>query len=155
MSKMLGREKLRRRLIRLPEEIKKQLRADFAAGAEDIVQTMKGFVAVDDGALRESIHWNWRGDKRVAYSQGDSGGAPAGQLNDMSIRIAAGNTKVRYAHLVEFGAAPHVAGGMFKGAQHPGQQPQPFFFPAYRMKRKGVVQNFRKGIRRAMKKSAS
>lgn len=151
---MLGRAKLRRRLMRLPEEVKAQLKRDFAQGADDIVDMMKTYAPVDDGELRDSIHWRWAGDKQVAYSQGDTSGAAPGELGDMSIRIAAGNTKVRYAHLVEFGAAPHVAGGMFKGAQHPGRQAQPFFFPSYRAQRKRVVKNFRSGIRKAMKASA-
>ncbi|MFC3059512.1 HK97-gp10 family putative phage morphogenesis protein [Paenirhodobacter populi] len=41
------------------------------------------------------------------------------------------SVKAPYAHLVEFGTAPHKAGGMFKGADHPGTAPQPFIRPAW------------------------
>ncbi|KAB2729396.1 HK97 gp10 family phage protein [Brucella intermedia] len=41
-----------------------------------------------------------------------------------------------YALGVEFGTAPHIAGGVFEGAQHPGTSGQPFFWPSYRMLRK-------------------
>lgn len=147
---MLGRAKLRKRLLRLPDDVKRRLRAEFAQGADDIVNMMKAVAPVDDGELRESITWRWSGEGKIAYSQGDSSGQPG----DMSIRISAGNTRVRYPHLVEFGAAPHIAGGIFKGAMHPGQPPQPFFFPSYRAQKKRVVKNFRRGIKRAMQDSA-
>lgn len=37
----------------------------------------------------------------------------------------------RHAHLVEFGTAPHVNGGKFKGSKHPGAAPKPFMRPAW------------------------
>lgn len=36
------------------------------------------------------------------------------------------------AAFVEFGTPPHIAGGKFEGAKHPGQKAQPFFFASYR-----------------------
>lgn len=37
----------------------------------------------------------------------------------------------RHGHLLEFGTAPHVNGGVFTGTQHPGTAPQPFVRPAW------------------------
>ena len=38
---------------------------------------------------------------------------------------------VFYSHLVEFGTAPHINGGIFAGSKHPGTRPQPFMRPAW------------------------
>jgi HK97 gp10 family phage protein len=144
MTRWIGREKLKRRLLKLPQEAQQKLRTEFAAGAQDIVAMQKRLVAVDGGDLRDSITWNWGDAKKIAYSQGDSAGGP------LSIRISAGNTRVRYAHIVEFGAAPHVAGGIFKGAKHPGAPAQPFFYPAYRAKKKAFKSRQRRAFRKAI-----
>lgn len=37
----------------------------------------------------------------------------------------------RHGHLVEFGTAPHVNGGLYAGTHHPGTAPQPFLRPAF------------------------
>lgn len=39
--------------------------------------------------------------------------------------------KAPYAHFLEFGTAPHIVGGLFAGAQHPGTAPKPFARPAW------------------------
>jgi len=41
------------------------------------------------------------------------------------------SVKAPHAHLVEFGTAPHVNGGLFAGSQHPGTAPRPFVRPAW------------------------
>ena len=51
------------------------------------------------------------------------------------------------APLVEFGTPPHIAGGMFEGAKHPGQKAHPFFWTSYRANRK----RFRRRNARAVK----
>lgn len=121
----------------------------MAAAADDIVATMKNVVAFDDGDLKDSIGWTW-------------GRAPKGSIQiavvgqgDMTITIYAGNEKAFYARFVEFGTAPHKAGGKFKGADHPGTRKQPFFYPSYRAHRKAVRRDVRKAIVNAVKRVAA
>ena len=71
------------------------------------------------------------------------------------MRISAGNTFVRYAHLVEFGTAPHAQGGKFAGTMHPGTPAKPFFYPMYRLGKKRAKSRITRGVNRAAKKVAA
>lgn len=60
---------------------------------------------------------------------------------------------VKYAHLVEFGTAPHYQPG--RGVTHPGSAPHPFMTPAYFATREEVVRRFGKKIGPEMEKRAA
>lgn len=147
MKARLDTSKLQRRFRAMPEKVREQMQTQFAAGATDMVQMARRLAPKKSGDLAESITWNWGFQARVKYSQG-GGGKASGRAGVMNIRYTAGNAQVRYAHIVEFGASPHVAGGIFKGAAHPGTPAQPYFFPAYRAKRRA----FKIRTKRALKK---
>jgi len=140
----IGKDRVRKRFLALPQATLVNLRDAFAKGAQQVVDAQKRAVPVRSGDLQASIEWNWGTSRKVAYSQGFTG------KGDLSVRISAGNTKVRYAHIVEFGAAPHVAGGIFKGAAHPGERAQPYFFPPYRANKKSVKARFRRALKKAI-----
>jgi HK97 gp10 family phage protein len=71
-------------------------------------------VPVRTGHLRDSIVVTPPGETTPAYATGGSTTVP-----ENKVAISAGNTAVRYAHLVEFGTEKAHA--------------QPFFWPAYRL----------------------
>lgn len=148
MARWVNRDKVRRRLMNLPKAAQEEIKTQFARGAGDIVEAQKRVVAVRSGKLKASITWRWAADGKIAYSQGSGGRASGGST--IAIRISAGNTRVRYAHLVEFGAAPHVAGGIFKGVMHPGAPAQPFFYPTYRARKKAFKARQRRAFRKAI-----
>jgi hypothetical protein len=147
-SRFQGRDKVRRKLRTLPDIVVQEVRSGLAIAAQDVVDMQKRLVAVDDGDLRDSIRWQYGNEARTKYSQ-----CGRGVKDALSVRITAGNTKVRYAHLVEFGAAPHIAGGIFEGASHPGAAAQPFFYPAYRARKKAAVSRIKRSMRRGAKKA--
>ncbi|RWN51388.1 MAG: HK97 gp10 family phage protein [Mesorhizobium sp.] len=60
---------------------------------------------------------------------------------------------VRYAHLLEFGTAPHYQPK--RGVVHPGARPYPFLTPAYFATRDEVVNRFGKKIGPEMEKRAA
>lgn len=60
---------------------------------------------------------------------------------------------VRYAHLIEFGTAPHYQPG--RGVVHPGTRPMPFLEPAYFTTRDIVVKRFGEKIGPEMEKRAA
>ena len=60
---------------------------------------------------------------------------------------------VKYAHLLEFGTAPHYQPG--RGVTHPGSRAEPFLTPAYLSTREEVVQRFGKRIGPEMEKRAA
>ncbi|HWA22326.1 MAG TPA: HK97 gp10 family phage protein [Caulobacterales bacterium] len=155
-AKFSNKARLKRKLKALPLAMVEATRAGMAAAADKVVKSQKALAPIKSGDLRDSITWTWGDAQKTAYSQGGiSFGVMAGSKNfsgdlSLKVRISAGNTKVRYAHLVEFGTSPHTAGGKFKGAAHPGTAAQAFFFPGYRLEKK----NAKARIRRASKKGA-
>lgn len=140
-----GLPQLKAKLIKLKEQTAEQIRPAMAQAAQSVVDMMQRQVPVDSGDLRESIGWTF-GDK-PKYAQAVSRQSVGG----LTVTIFAGNTKVRYAHLVEFGTAPHAQGGMFEGTEHPGTNAQPFFYPSWRASRKAVKAALRKAIKEAVR----
>ncbi len=149
--KILGADKLQIKLSKFPKIAEALIKKAMEQGADDVVEMMKRQVAVDSGELRDSIGWTW--GTAPKYSQ------RIGSLNStdgrLTITIYAGNSKVRYAHLVEFGSAPHINGGMFKGSFNPGAKQQPFFFVSWRAKRRSVRARVSRAITKAAKQVAS
>jgi HK97 gp10 family phage protein len=143
----------------LPAEVRSAIKQALAEGADEITDLQKRLAPVSatgshgnpPGALRDSIKQTWGGERERFSSL--SGVAGAGDP-DLTVRISAGNSAVRYAHLVEFGTRPHPQGGMFKGTDHPGTAAQPFFYPAYRALRRRVKSRISRATNKAAKKVA-
>lgn len=148
---ILGLKSFNRKLKALPALAETAIKLAMEQGADEIVAMMKRLVPVDNGDLRDSIGWTW-GDA-PSYSQRI--GAVKSKTGNLKITIYAGNSKVRYAHLVEFGSAPHVNGGMFAGTQNPGAKAQPFFFVSFRALRRRTKSRITRAINKSAKQIAS
>jgi HK97 gp10 family phage protein len=156
-----GLPRLKAKLQRLRQETAEDVRPALARAAQLIVEQMKRLAPVSDaprqrkgktvnpGALRDSIGWTFGG--RPRHSQA----LAVGKVGRLRVTIFAGNDEVRYAHLQEFGSPPHIAGGKFEGARHPGHPAQPFFFPGYRAMRREAKRLLAKAIRDAVRKRAA
>lgn len=145
-----GLDELERRLKKMPAAARAAAHKSVVESANELARLQKSLAPVDDGDLKDSITVTPPGGTTPPYSQ-PGGSRTARPLEAI---VTAGNTNVRYAHLVEFGAAPHIAGGMFEGAQHPGARAQPFFWPAYRALRKRVRRKISSSITKAIKSEA-
>jgi len=150
-TKVIGLDKLKRKLILLPEAAKAAIRPAMEQGANEVVAMMKSLVPVDGGDLRDSIDWTWGKAPKYAQKIASIGSKDG----DMTITIYAGNTKVRYAHLVEFGTAAHVNGGLFAGTMNPGAKSQPFFYVSWRANRKRVKSRITRAITKSAKAVAA
>ncbi len=148
---VLGLKSLNRKLKALPALAEAAIKLAMEQGAEEIVAMMKRLVPVDNGDLRESIGWTW--GQAPKYSQRI--GSVKSNDGKLTITIYAGNSKVRYAHLVEFGSAPHVNGGMFPGTFNPGAKAQPFFYVSWRAKRRSARARVSRAIIKAAKQIAA
>ncbi len=153
MAKVRNRDALLRKLAALPPAVRSAVKQALAQGADQITDEMKRLAPKDTGKLRNSIVQTWGGGK-VRYSSLAGSSGEAGDP-DLSVRISAGNSEVRYAHLVEFGTAPHINGGRFAGTKHPGTSPRPFFYPAYRANKRRVKSRISRATTRAVKQVAS
>jgi HK97 gp10 family phage protein len=141
-----GLRELQRKLKAIPGAAKTAAKTAVVQGATEIAGLQQRLAPVDKGDLRKSIAVTPPGGTTPPYSQ--PGGARV--ASEFQAIITAGNSDVRYAHLVEYGAAPHIAGGIFDGAQHPGTPAQPFFWPAYRALRKRSKRRISTNIKKAI-----
>jgi HK97 gp10 family phage protein len=161
-----GLSRLSAKLKKLPTAVRSEIRQALAEGADEMVATMRGLAPVspsgshgwEPGMLRSSIVATFGAGGAPAYAafQGRKGRrAIRSNDPDLSVTISAGDTHVRYAHLVEFGTKPHPQGGKFAGTQHPGTAARPFFYPGYRANKKKVKARISRAITRAAKRVAA
>jgi len=151
MTKVLGLANLNKKLQKLPAAAEAAIRAAMEQGANEIVALMKSLVAVDSGDLRDSIGWTW--GERPKYSQAIA--TVKSSDGKLALTIFAGNSKVRYAHLVEFATAAHENGGIYAGTMHPGTKAQPFFFVSWRALRRRTKSRITRAITKSAKAVAA
>lgn len=165
-TKFKGLESLQAKLRKIPQQARSGIRQALAEGSDAMVATMRSLAPVsisgshgfEPGNLRASIVATFGDGSAPKYAAFRSRrGRRVVKTNDpdLSVTITAGDTDVRYAHLVEFGTKPHPNGGKFKGTMHPGTAAQPFFFPGYRAHKKAMKARVARAVTRAAKKVAA
>jgi len=144
-AKVLGREKLMRRLkIFVPDAEKEMTEAKELSMAE-VASKIAARAPYDTGEYYDSLESglvkdNPQARKRPGYRKSKD-------------EEAVGIFGKWYWRLIEFGTAPHVNGGMFAGSEHPGSQAKPHVFPTWRANRNNVKKKVRQGLNKAVKKS--
>jgi HK97 gp10 family phage protein len=135
-TRVIGRERLKRKLTVISAKSKPAIRAAIAKSADEIVAMMRGLVPVDSGALRGSIDWTW-GDPPEGTTTffKTARGDP-----DLTATIFAGNRDAYYARWVEFGTVK--------------SSPRPFFFPAYQTNRKRAASRIKRAANKAARDEA-
>lgn len=147
MAKVQGWDRLKKRLERIPRAVREQTQPAITSAAQDVADVMKALAPVDDGGLRESIVVTAGGQRTPPHSQ--PGGATT--VPENAAMITAGNSKVRYAHLVEFGTRAHTAGGKFEGAEIPAIPAQPYFFVGFRIAKKKAGHKIKRAMSKAVR----
>jgi HK97 gp10 family phage protein len=133
MSKQTDR--LSKRLTAIPKAVKAAVAPALISAGRDLSVTMRTLAPVDTGDLQKSIHVTAPGETTPPYSQ--PGGSTTARENQ--VIVTAGNSDVRYAHIQEFGSTTQAA--------------QPFFFPAFRLRRKTLTNRIKRAIRKAVKEA--
>lgn len=115
------------------------IRPALVKAGHDLADTMQLFAqsSRDTGALMNSIEVTAPGESTPAYSQ--PGGARV--AGEAEVIVTAGNEKVRYAHLVEYGTSESDA--------------QPFFWPAFRLRRQQLLDQIARAGRKAVRDARS
>ncbi|MGY0779831.1 HK97-gp10 family putative phage morphogenesis protein [Azospirillum argentinense] len=141
-SRVIGGQRLRRRLRQLPSAIRKEICEVVEEGArailEDAVQRAPapGAHPYATGELKSKLRYRLTKDGLTA-------------------RIGSWGKRRRaaHAHLVEFGVAPHTI-AMPKGGviRHPGAPASPFLLPAFKLNRRRVGKAIAEAINRAIKR---
>lgn len=127
-------ESLLKRLDAIPKEVKAAVEPALIKSGAELQQAMQHLAPEDTGALRDSIAVTPPGQSTPPYSQ--PGGSRVARENE--VLITAGNTDVRYPHLVEYGTTAAPA--------------HPFFWPAFRLLRARLQRRTKRAISQAVKK---
>lgn len=124
---------------RIPEAVRRAAQEGVEKGAEKITNTARTFAPYRTGDLRRSIGYTM-----------DESELPEGSLSltrrgkkdpeDVVATIYAGSRQAFYARWVEFGTV--------KWSGHP------FFFPAYRLEKRGAKGGITRAYRKAIKEGA-
>jgi HK97 gp10 family phage protein len=133
MARSAQLARLQKRLDAIPREVKAALRPALERSGDELVQTMRQLAPEDTGALKVSIVATLPGQSTPAYSQ--PGGSTVAGENQ--VLVTAGNTDVRYPHLQEYGTEHAPA--------------QPFFWPAYRLKKKRLAGRIKRAVGKAVR----
>lgn len=131
-----GLKSFQDRLRGLPHLVREALGRSAVEAAEEVAETVRALVPVDEGKLRASVEVTGPGQSTPAY------GYPGGSflVPDNAAAVTVGNSDVRYPHLVEFGTVKTAA--------------QPFFFPGCRLSKQAAAAKIKAGIRRAVRGGA-
>lgn len=131
--------RLQKRLRAIPKAVKQAVVPALMKSADEIAGRMRTLAPEDTGDLKDSIAVTPPGGTTPPYSQ--PGGSTVAGENQ--VLITAGNSDVRYPHLVEYGHSNGVNGSTVP--------PHPFFWPAYRLTRKRSANRIKRAIGKAVK----
>lgn len=143
---------------------------------EPVAEAMRALAPEVDGDLRQSITVSTKlasdAGKQAFHQAMKAGLGKAAAVSAMRgarraaksaappvMMFVGPSTKAFHAHFVEFGTAPHINGGMFKGSQHPGSAPRPFARPAWDAQQgtalRLITEELRSEIMKAVKRQAA
>lgn len=133
MARSAQLSRLTKKLEAIPERVRESVAPALEKSGNELAGTMKRLAPEETGALERSITVTPGGQATPPYSQpGGSQMVPVG-----AVAITAGNEQVRYAHLQEYGTTDAPA--------------QPFFWPAYRLLRKRMLNRTKRALRKAVR----
>lgn len=147
MATVSGKASLFRKLDALPVLVREATQPAVEKVAADVVATMQARAPRKSGKLRTSI-------RAVPRAKGMAQVVVAGGRSTQ-VEVRKGSGKMwDYALGVEFGVGKHVAGGLFEGADHPGQTAEPFFYPTYRAAKRSAKQRISRAMGKGVRKAA-
>ncbi|UXN61720.1 HK97-gp10 family putative phage morphogenesis protein [Phyllobacterium zundukense] len=133
MAKSEQYSRIQRKVMSLPKAYLEATVPALEKSAEELADLQRRFAPEDTGALKNSIAVTGPKQATPAYSQ--PGGSRVAAENE--VLVTAGNSDVRYAHLVEYGTAEAEA--------------QAYFWPAYRILKKRIANRVNRASRKAIK----
>lgn len=128
-----GLSRFQQRMRAIPKSVREAVQPALVKGANEIAATARRLAPEDTGDLKDSIAVTGPNQATPRYSQ--PGGSRVLQENQAA--VTAGNTGVRYAHLVEYGTTEAPA--------------QPYFWPAFRSTRKRAANRIKRVMSKAIR----
>lgn len=148
--------RLRRKLRKMPDDIRKEVQAAVAETAELVRQEAISRIDPSDKDLRQSIEVKLSGDKLAAQ-------IGSGARTKKAYKLAGWR-----AHWTEFGTRPHSLSkgaslggakkrekGQSTGAQHPGQAARPYLLPGLKAAAPKVIKKLDEAVDKALRAAAA
>jgi HK97 gp10 family phage protein len=127
--------RFQRRMEAIPKAARDAVQPALAKGGYEIAEAMEMLAPEDTGDLIGSIAVTLSGNSTPPYSQpGGSYVVPENQ-----VAVTAGNSDVRYPHLVEYGTVNASA--------------QPFFWPGFRLARTRAERRIKRAVAKAIREA--
>lgn len=136
--KILNMERLKRKLARIPDNVKRRAQADLMLAGREINMLQRSLAPEEDGVLRGTIRTEPLTDGTVGVEI--KAGGPATTKTVKSGKGAVAYT-VDYAVEQEYG--------------NKNMPPNAYFWPGYKARRRKAMGQVRRGVRRALKEAAS
>ena len=136
--KILNLERLRRRLERIPDAIRKRAKADLMQGGREINMLQRSLAPKDDGVLVSTIRTEQMPDPEIGV-----------------VIRAGGPATTKPVRNSEKGNAPEYDYALGQEFGTENMDANPFFYPALNVKIKQVKRNVRRGVKRALKQAVS
>ncbi|GHC61608.1 HK97 gp10 family phage protein [Limoniibacter endophyticus] len=135
--KIMNLERLKRKLSRIPESVKKRAQADLMLAGREINMLQRSLAPKDDGTLAASIRTE--------------------PLDDGTVGVelkAGGPTTTRVVRNTEKGNSPAYDYALAQefGNEHQ-KTPNPFFYPGYRARKRRAMSRVRQGVRRSLRQA--
>lgn len=155
-----GFAELEKQLIELgPKVAKKVLRGAVQSSANPIVKLARAKVPVNHGLLKKSIGVKTKTKGSTSFTV----------IGPKSIKVSRNGkmeNPARYAHLVEYGAAPHIIeappgsalnvnGTFAKTVRHPGYAARPFLRPAFDSGKRAALDRLKEMLAKGILREAT
>jgi HK97 gp10 family phage protein len=130
-----GLSSFQKRMRAIPRSVRRAVDPALLQGGYEIADAMEALAPEDTGDLKGSIAVTPGGQATPPYS------APGGThiVPENQVAVTAGNSDVRYPHLVEYGTSDAMA--------------QPFFWPGFRLARKKAENRIKRVMRKAIREA--
>ena len=151
-----GLAELNRRWGKIPREVREETMKAMERQAKKIVRDMKRLAPKNSGALAASIGWTWGDAPRGAMTIGTVGGGKSKRAyGSLRITIFAGGTAATKRNQLRGGKRTgsfDTDNAVFQEFGTSRMQANPFFFPAWRARRKLAKSGIRRGMNRGIKR---
>lgn len=135
--KIIGIEKMMRRLERIPDEVRRRAKAELMLGGREINMLQRSLVPKDDLTLASTIRSEPLPDPQIGV-----------------VILAGGEATTKPVRETKKGNSPEYDYALAQEFGREGMPPNPFFRPAIRVKKKQVRNRVRAAARKALRSAA-
>lgn len=136
--KILNMERLKRKLARIPDNVKRRAQADLMLAGREINMLQRSLAPEEDGVLRSTIRTE--------------------KLTDGTVGVeikAGGPATTKIVRKSEKGSSPTYDYALAQEFGTEKMSPNPFFYPGYKARKRRALSRVRQGWKRSLKEAAS